>query len=372
MSLATTLPSTAESVAQAPGKNGGARRYMALDAFRGFIMFTLASEGFGFSTLRHEPNYARVASWFDHVEWTGAVFWDLIQPAFMFMVGVAMPFALARRKEQGATDRQLFRHVLIRSLKLILLSQVLIIVSDQRIQFQLINVLSQIAFAYLLAYCILRLGFRWQVLAAVLLLGFHWGLFALFPGPDGAFSKTGNIGAVIDKALLGYNYKGYYVTINFISSTVTTLFGAWTGMLLQSARPMTQKLKILAGATVAAFAGGLSLSLVNPVVKRLWTASFTLYSAGWVLLMLLGFVLLIEVAGYTKPAFPLVVVGMNSIFIYSAGFLVRGSIDRGIRAFSSGFKFVGPLAPVAQNCAIMLVLWYLCYWLYRRKIFLKV
>ncbi len=372
MSVATTIAETAEFAPRIPPKDTSPRRYLALDAFRGFIMFTLASEGFGFNALRHDPTFARVASWFDHVEWEGAVFWDLIQPAFMFMVGVAMPFALARRKEQGATDRQLILHVLSRFLKLILLSQVLIIVSDQRIQFQLINVLSQIAFAYFLTYCILRLGFRWQVLAAVLLLALHWGLFALFPGPDGPFSMTGNIGAVIDKALLGYNYKGYYVTINFISSTVTTLFGAWTGMLLQSARPLAQKLKLLAGAAVAAFAGGLALSSVVPMVKRLWTPSFTLYSAGWVLLMMIGFILLIDVTGWTKPAFPLVVVGMNSIFIYSAGFLVRGSIDRWIRAFSGGFKFVGPLAPVAQNCAIMLVLWYLCFWLYRRKIFLKV
>lgn len=372
MSVAATVPETAEAASRTLPKETGARRYLALDAFRGFIMFTLASEGFGFNVLRHDPTYARVASWFDHVEWTGAVFWDLIQPAFMFMVGVAMPFALARRKEQGAPGREAFLHVLSRSLKLVLLSQVLIIVSDQRIQFQLINVLSQIAFAYFLTYCILRLGFRWQVLIAGFLLAFHWGLFALFPGPDGAFSKTGNVGAVIDKALLGYNYKGYYATINFISSTVTTLFGAWTGMLLQSARPLAQKLKILAVASVAAFAGGLGLSLVNPMVKRLWTASFTLYSAGWVLLMMIGFILLVDVAGWTNLVFPLVVVGMNSIFIYSAGFLVRGSIDRWIRAFSGGFKFVGPLAPVAENCAIMLVLWYLCYWLYRREIFLKV
>jgi predicted acyltransferase len=372
MSAATVLQPAHEPAAQAQAKPAGVERYVALDAFRGFIMFILASEAFGFGNLQHDPTYGRIASWFDHVPWEGAVFWDLIQPAFMFMVGVAMPFALARRTEQGATFPQNFRHVAIRSLKLILLSQFLIIASDKEIRFQLINVLSQIAFTYFLTFLIIQLRFRWQVLSAALLLGIHWTLFALFPGPSGPFSQTGNIGQVIDKALLGYNYHGYYVTINFISSTATTLFGAWTGMLLRTQKARAGKLKILALAMVAAFAGGKALSLVNPMIKRLWTASFTLYSTGWVLLMMLAFVVLIDVLGFKKLAFPLVVVGMNSIFIYSAGFLVRGAIDGWVSAFSGGFKFAGALAPVAQACAVMLVMWYLCYWLYKQKIFLKV
>ena len=345
---------------------------MALDAFRGFIMFLLASEGLGFGALQHDPTYGRVASWFDHVDWTGAVFWDLIQPSFMFMVGVAMPFALARRSELGASSGRLFKHVAGRALRLLLLSQFLIIVADGKPRFQLINVLSQIAFTYLLTYLILQMRFRWQAVTAAALLVFHTAFFYLFPGPEGAFSKTGNIGQVIDKALLGYNYEGYYVTINFISSTVTTLFGAWAGMLLRTQKPLADKVRTLAIAAIASFAGGLALSPVVPTVKRLWTASWTLYSTGWVLLMMIGFVLLIDMAGWRKPAFPLLVVGMNSIFIYSAGFMVRGSVNRWVQAFSGGFKFIGTLAPVAQNCAVMLALWYLCYWLYKRRIFIKV
>ncbi len=365
-----TLPRPAEVPAAAPPAPREETRYVALDAFRGFIMFTLASEGFGFGALRGDPTFGRIASWFDHVDWTGGVFWDMIQPSFMFMVGVAMPFALARRRAQGATSRELFKHISGRTLSLLLLSQFLIIVSDHRVHFQLINVLSQMAFTYFLTYLILQMEFRWQALAALLLLVFHTAMFMAFPGPEGAFSRQGNVGAVIDKAI-GFNYSGYYVTINFISSTVTTLFGAWTGALLMGTRPRSQKLKILAGAMLAAFAGGFALSPLVPIVKRIWTASFTLYSTGWVLFMMIGFVLLIDVWGLKKPAFPLLVVGMNSIFIYSAGFMVRGAVNNWIGAFSDDFRRVGVLAPVAQNCAVMLVLWYLCYWLYRHKIFIR-
>jgi heparan-alpha-glucosaminide N-acetyltransferase len=368
---AATVPSV-EPAIKAPSKPAEVERYVALDAFRGFIMLLLASEGLGFGLLQHDPTYGRVAAWFDHVEWTGAVFWDLIQPSFMFMVGVAMPFALASRTARGATPRDNFKHVASRTVKLVLLSQFLIIVADHVMRFQVINVLSQIAFTYFLTYLIIQMQFRWQALAAVLLLAFHSALFFIFPGPDGAFSRTGNVGQVIDKTLLGYNYEGYYVTINFISSAVTTLFGAWTGMLLRAPRPRAEKLKILALGMVAAFAGGLALSPVIPLVKRLWTASWTLYSTGWVLLMMLAFIFLVDVWGIRKPVFPLLVVGMNSIFIYSTGFMVRRAIDGWVTAFSGGFKFVGPLAPVAQSCAVLGVLWYLCYWLYKHKVFIKV
>ena len=369
---ASTSPQTPATSEPVIVKTGSEKRFLALDAFRGFIMVTLAAEGFGFGKLLDHPTYGHIASWFEHVAWEGGVFWDMIQPSFMFMVGVAMPFALARRKESGATHRQNFNHVSVRALKLILLSQFLIIVSSQRLQFQLINVLSQIAFTYFFTYLLLRLPFRRQAIAAGLILTFHTALFFLFPGPEGAFSKTGNIGAVIDQSLLGYNYRGYYVTINFISSTVTTLFGAWTGMLLMSEKPRTEKLRILAISMVAAFAGGMGLSLVVPNVKRLWTASFTLYSTGWVLFIMLLFVVLIEVWGIRKPFFPLVVVGMNSIFIYSLGFLLRKPIIHWLEPLTGGFSFAGDLQPVAESCGALLVMWYLCYWLYQRKIFLKI
>jgi len=358
-------------MAATPPSAQPAERYAALDAYRGLIMILLVSSGFGFHALAKNPTYAWIAAQLDHVPWEGAVFWDLIQPAFMFMVGVAMPFALARRAAQGATFPQNFRHIAVRTLKLILLSQILISVSGGKLSFQLVNVLSQIAFTYFFCFLIMQMRFRWQAVAAALILAGHWALFVLFPGPDGAFSKTGNIGAVIDRAVLGHNYGGYYVTINFISSTVTTLFGVWTGALLMGPKPRAAKLKILGLATATCFALGLALTPVNPMIKRLWTASFTLYSTGWVLLMMLVFVLLIDVLGRRKFAFPLVVVGMNCIFIYSIFQVLQGWLNRAIGVFTLRFEWIGTLAPVAQTCATLLVMWYLCFWLYQRKIFFK-
>jgi predicted acyltransferase len=348
-----------------------ATRYLSLDAFRGLIMILLVSVGLGFGALTGHPIWGVIAGQVEHVEWEGTVFWDLIQPAFMFMVGVAMPFAFARRRERGATFAQNLWHVTSRSLKLIALSHIFTLVHAHQLRFGLINVLAQIAFTYFFCFLLMQLRFRWQAVAAALILAGHWALFALFPGPDGPFSKTGNIGAVIDLAVLGRNYPGYYVTINFVTSTVTTLFGVWTGYLMMSARPMTEKLKLLAVASAAGIAGGLALSPFNPIVKRIWTSSFTLYSAGWVLLFMLAFVWLIEVKGYRKLAFPLVVVGANSIFVYVIFQLFRKGIDQAVGVLTGRFEFIGTLSPVAQASATLLVIWYFCYWLYRRNIFIK-
>src|SRR4051794_3757825 len=103
-----------------PPPKPATERYLALDAYRGFIMLMLCSGGFGLLALSKDLRFARLASWFDHVAWEGAVFWDLIQPAFMFMVGVAMPLALASRAARGATFKQNFSHVTVRALRLVL------------------------------------------------------------------------------------------------------------------------------------------------------------------------------------------------------------------------------------------------------------
>src|SRR5215470_18496815 len=177
MSTAQMHPRPAASEDMEP-KPSAQQRYLALDAYRGFIMLVLVSGGFCLAELaKHRPAFSGIARQFDHMPWEWIAFWDLIQPAFMFMVGVAMPFALARRREQGATERQLFWHVVARSLRLILMSQILISIGNGRMHFQLINVLAQIGITYFLCYLIVQLRWSWQALISGLILVGHWALF---------------------------------------------------------------------------------------------------------------------------------------------------------------------------------------------------
>jgi predicted acyltransferase len=371
MSTAAQQPPS-PSLPPAPELKPGAR-LTSLDAYRGFIMLLLVSHGFGFAVLSHYPGWAWLAGQVDHAAWEGCTFWDLIQPAFTFMVGMAMPFAFARRMAEGATNRALFRHVAYRAVVLIALSNVMSNWGGKpRPVLQLINVLCQIAFGYVLCFLITRLRFTAQVGIAAAMLAGYWALFVLFPGPDGAFSKTANIGAAIDLKLLGYTYSGYYTTINFIGNAVTILFGCWAGMLARSDRSHANRLKILLACAVAALAVGLALEPLNPMVKRLWTASFTFFSAGWVILMLAAFYWLVEVKGWRRWTLPFVIFGTNSIFIYSFSQVLRGWLDRGLRTFTGNFWYLGDLGAIPQNIVVLAVMWLMCFWLYRRRIFFKI
>lgn len=187
-----------------------------------------------------------------------------------------------------------------------------------------------------------------------------------------AIFEIGKHGAVIDLKLLGYNYSGYYTTINFIGNAVTILFGCWAGMLMRTARPHSYKLKVLGACAAGAFALGLALEPFNPMVKRLWTASFTLFSAGWVILMLMALYWIVDVKQYRKWAFPALVLGMNSIFIYSFSQVLRGWLDRGLGVFTGNFWYLGDLGAIPQNILVLAVMWYMCFWLYKKNIYIKI
>jgi predicted acyltransferase len=335
----------------------------------------LVSEGFGLAVLQSRPGWAWLAAQFDHVAWEGCGFWDLIQPAFTFMVGMAMPFSIARRRAEGSGEWGVFRHVATRAFLLIVLSNIFSNwgAGQRPLKLQLINVLSQIALGYLLCYFILKLKFKVQVAAAAAMLAGYWALFVLFPGAGGPWSQADNIGAVIDLKVLGYNYSGYYTTINFIGNAVTILYGCWAGLLMRTDKSHAYRLKVLAGCAAAGFALGLALQPFTPMVKRLWTVSFTFFSAGWVLVMLMAFYWLIEVKGWKKWAFPFLVLGMNSIFVYSLGQIgIKGWLNRGLASFTKNFPFLGDLGAIPQHLLVLAGLWYVCYWLYQRRIFLKI
>ena len=374
--MTATIVQQEETVAAPPPLrvgDAGSQRLASLDAYRGFIMLLLISHGFGFASLAAYPKLAWLAKQVDHAEWTGCTFWDLIQPAFTFMVGMAMPFSLGRRMAMGGRFTDLLRHVLWRSFALVLLSNILSnFDSDGPPRLQLINVLCQIAFGYLICFVVIQLKFRWQAVAAAVLMVGYQALFAAFPGPAGAFSQTGNIGQVIDKAVLGDTYSGFYTTINFIGNSITIIFGMWAGTLIRRNKEHLYRVRVLAACAAGAFAMGLALEPFNPMVKRLWTASFTFFSAGWVLVMLLVFYWVIEAKGLRRWTFPFVVLGMNSIFIYSFSQVLHGWLSHGIGVFTGNFAFLGAAGAIPQNLLTLAAMWAMCYWLYRRRIFFKI
>ena len=369
---AVATPSVAGSATKPVLRSAVSERYVSLDAYRGLIMIVLVSGLFGLRTMAGHPFWNPIAEQLDHVKWEGIRFYDLIQPAFIFMAGVAVPFALAKRIKQGFGFGRNFLHVLIRALKLVAIAQLFTVVHRQQVRLGFINVLNQIAFAYVICFLLARLSIRWQVAASAALLVGHTALFFIFPGPEGPFSMTGNVGQAIDRAVLGYVYDGNYATLNFITSTVNMMFGVWTGYIMMSQRTMRDKMRQVAMVAAAAVVLGFAISPAVPIVKRIGTASFNLAATGLVMFGMLACVWLVEIKGYKKLVFPLVVVGVNSIFIYVVSQLFKGGIFRAIGVMAAKFEWLGAYSGVAHWTATLAVMWYFCYWLYRRNVYFKV
>jgi predicted acyltransferase len=372
--LIETGPAKADVPAAPPPQRTPTARLQSLDAFRGLIMLTLLA-GAIFHSLRGQPGWNWLYLQNEHVAWEGCVYWDLIQPSFMFMVGVAMPFALARRAQLGDSWGKRFRHVLLRAFNLTLIGILLDNFGAQKWSIGFIRVLQQIAIGYVLAFFVVGKGFRTQgLVAAAILVGYTllW-MFNPWNGPGGPWAKGNeNIGSAFDLWLLGRYYSGYYVGLNAIPSTATIIFGVMAGQLIMMNLPKRKTMLILLIASLSGIALGLVVSPGLPLIKRIWTPSFAVYAAGWTTLMLLFFYWTIEVLGWRKWAFPLVVVGMNSIAAYVLGNAFGGWFRSASNAWISWLNEpLGVWYAVLQKFLFMCAAWGVLYWLYRRKIFFK-
>lgn len=352
------------------------QRLESLDTLRGMIMLALLCGGI-FESLKGHPTWGWLHDQTEHVAWEGCVFWDLIQPAFMLMVGVAMPFAFAARTMRGETWTRQLGHALLRASKLLAIGIWLDHIGASKIQIGFIRVLQQIAFGYLAAFFVLGASPRRVALTATaILVGYHC-LWVLNPynGPGGPWAPGNeNLGSVLDRWLLGRNYLNLYVGLNAVPSTATILFGVLAGKLLHGTADRAGAARRLLGAGLCGVLLGLAASPWFPLIKRIWTPSFAVYSGGWVILLLGGLYLLIDVLGIRRWTRPFVVVGANSIAAYVLGNAFRPWFNSAFGIWSAWLRLpLGDVGfPILQSALFAAWAWLVLYWLHRRKIFLKV
>lgn len=369
----TTLPAPAARPMES-SLSGVESRLYSVDAFRGFTMVCMLSEGFGLRYLAVFPWIAPVAEQFTHVNWQGMHFWDLIQPYFMFIVGLVMPVSFARRWESGQTWTSTLLHVLKRCALLILWGLIARSVQANKPNLDLINVLAQVSVTYLIAFLVLRSGWKVQGVTALALLAAHTALyeFATAPGIAGPWVKDANIGWYLDQLILHKNWGGSYATINCISSAANTIFGVMAGTLLTGPLPASRKIRVLLVAGVACIAAGLALDPLIPIIKKIWTASFAIYSNGFTLLALAFFCWICDVRKQRNWARMFVVVGANSIFIYLFHeILHRWMGQTGLIFTGWTVQWWGDPAKAINALVVLAFEVYVCYWLYHRKIFFK-
>jgi len=358
-------------------------RISSVDFFRGFTMFLLAGEATGlYEHLRSIDNgVAQFIGWqLEHHEWHGLHFWDLIQPFFMFIVGVAIPFAVANRIGKGETPGAITRHAWRRAFLLLFFGWALYFIDAGTLVFRFQNVLAQLAFTYIVAFLIRDKSIRFQILfsfALLLLIDLAYRLFPL-EGYNHPWVQYENLGAWFNNLIEGEKVRSLWATLNFVSTTAHTVWGVLCGKLLRSERSSQQKIRILLAAGVAALAIGYGLDLANitPLIKKVATSSFVFASGGWAILGLCFCYWLVDVRqSFRSGSWFFTVVGSNSIFIY-LWFSLGGAdfISRMVRPFSALFFSRAGEMPVSiiTSLGAWAAMWGMCYWLYRRRLFFKV
>jgi predicted acyltransferase len=360
-------------------------RLLSLDTLRGFDMFWIIGGDVFFQTLAKVTGWGWTRQWatqLEHAEWQGFHFYDLIFPLFMFISGVAIPFSLLAKAEEGAEKKRLYLRLLRRALLLVVLGFIYNQLFDLDFRNQrYASVLGQIGLAYLLAALILLnvRGIKGRLAALAGILAGYAAVQLLVPVPGvgaGVLTPEGTINGYVDRLLLpGRFYDRTFDPegiLCILSATSVTLMGGLAGGVLRREKGSGyQKALTLAGAGVGLAVLGLVLGRFYPIIKKAWTATFDIYAAGWSFLLLALFYLVVDVWHVRKWTFAFRVIGMNSITIYLGSRMVD---------FGATSKFLfGGLDRVAGGgnglitlAGVIAVEWLALYFLYKQKVFLRV
>ena len=406
-----TTPSSATPVGVSPV--GPPARLASLDAYRGFVMLLMMAEVLRLKRVAQALPDSGVWSFFasqqSHVEWVGCSLHDLIQPSFSFLVGVALPYSIASRRARGQATGTMIGHAVWRAAILILLGVFLRSTGRTLTNWTFEDTLTQIGLGYGFLFALGFRPVREQWAAFVLIVVGVWAAFALHPLPAAGFDyakvgvaqswletnglsgfaahwqKNTNLAAGFESWWLNLFprekpflfHSGGYATLSFVPTLATMILGLLAGNVLRSERAPREKIRWFVVAGVSGLAAGALLGWLGvcPVVKRIWTPSWVLFSGGWCCLLLAGFYAGVDVARRGRWAFPLIVIGANSIAAYLIAHLFVDFIRKaltthlGAEIFRSGGAAYEPLVLGGATLAVM---WALLYGMYRQRWFLKI
>ncbi len=353
-------------------------RILSIDFFRGFTMFMLVSGITGLfvemiSLNKGGPVIAAIGKQLDHVEWVGLYAWDLIQPFFMFIVGVAMPFSLAKRLARGDSWNKALRHALLRSFLLLFFG---FMVEADGPTYNLCNVLAQLSVTYLVAFLLMRTDVKWQLLVSFCMILASDLLYRFWPveGFNQPFTPDHNFGSWVDIAITGNLGPGGWVSFNAIPTSAHTIWGVLVGKMLMKDWPHRKKILTLLIPGIIGIIIGYAMNPVIPVIKHICTSSFIILSGGYCLVAMAFSYWLIDVVNFRKLGLFFAIVGMNPIFIYlfshRGGKNILASMARPFtqRLFCWTSEMVINMVTLTVVAAMM---WYICYFLYKRKIFIR-
>lgn len=403
-------------VSAAAESNPAWSRRTSIDVFRGMVMFLMLAEVLPWSKLlsvkdTFSESGQRALEWIhfhtSHVAWGGCSLHDMIQPAFSFLVGTSLAFSISKRTRQGQSWEWMFMHAVLRSLVLIFLGIFLRSLGKPITNFTFDDTLTQIGLGYGLLFMFADRKPIQVAFGAAGILIFYWLVFALYPLPKSGFdypavgvpeswehhakgfaahwNKNSNAAWAFDRWWMNlfprdkrFEFSsGGYCTLSFIPTLSTMLLGLLAGQWLRDIQTSGRRsLYFLVSAAVCfAIAWALDFYGLCPIVKRIWTPSWVLYSGAICLVWLLGLSWICDDAGFTGWSFWFRVIGANSIVAYVMswtmeewtkqaierhfGFAIRNWVQHEYHAFVLGGL-------------VLLGFWLILLWLYRRKIFVRI
>lgn len=359
-------------------------RFVSIDVMRGIDMFwIIGAQGLigGLRSLSNSGAVKFVADQFEHKPWEGFHLEDLGLPLFIFIVGVSVVFSVNRsikRSGRKATVKRACRRaVLLYILGIFYYGGFSTPLSNIR----LVGVLQRIAICYLLtAMLFCYANIKTLIAVCVMLLVGYWALMTFVPVPGygrANFAEGKNLANYLDKQYLplrqesgDHDPEGLLSTLPAIA---TCLMGVFAGLLLDD-KNISDEAKVfyLAAAGVAGIAAGWIWALQFPVIKKIWTSSFALVAGGYSSLLLALAYQVLDIWKFQWWAQPFIWIGVNPITIYlAANFIDFGALAQ---LFVGGDinHYLGPYGQLVQVVVTVMIELLFLYFLYRRKIFLRV
>lgn len=352
-------------------------RLLSLDIFRGFIVIAMFMVDYPGSWNTRFPI-------FNHMPWNGFNAPDLIFPAFLFIMGVAMTLSLGRKLEEGSSKKGLMKGIIIRTVVLFLLGYLTNVFCGEYVR--IMGVLQRIA----LVYFITSLLMFWLSPKRIIITGFiillgYWLALVLIPVPG--FGKpdltmlpgdtVANLPVWVDMKILGnmvYKWtkpcdpEGLLSTLPCIS---TTIIGYATGQWLKSTKTTEHKTIGMYLAGVVFIIISLFCDLTFPINKNIWTSSYVVFTGGWSLVLFASFYWIIDGVKKYHPLLDYIkVFGKNALaayFLFAVGWLIleyipAGDINLGMFIYKYLFETWLPPAHASWiNSFVFLFLWALFY-----------
>lgn len=395
--------------------SGAVNRIASIDVYRGIVMFLMLAEILHLDGIQklsaHFPSLSTLFDWIHfnttHVEWSGCSLHDMIQPSFSFLVGTALAFSYASRVAKGQEWIDMFRHAILRSFILIFLGIFLRSLGKPITNFTFDDTLTQIGMGYWALFLVASLSIQRMIAVTVTILVLYWAAFALFPLPSEDFpyatygvpsdwphlyqgfaahwNKNSNLAWYVDTGWMNLFPRekpfpfspGGYCTLSFVPTLATMILGLIAGRaLLQANGAKSVPLWFLATAIgVCCIGWVLDHFGICPIVKRIWTPSWVLWSGGICFAWLAVLHYLCDHLKIVRWAFLFLVIGSNSIVAYVMSWTLETPIHDAIHRHV-GFaidRWVGePYQVFVYGAGTLMIMWLMLFWLYRQKIFVRI